>query len=55
MKKYDSYYRMYKILMEESARQKEYMRKVEIEKILQQHHNIIQNINDKLKQITIKK
>jgi hypothetical protein len=55
MKHYNSYFRMYKVLMEESARQKEYMRKVEIDKILQQHHNMIQNINDKLKQIVIKK
>jgi hypothetical protein len=50
MKNYNSYYRMYKVLMEENARQKEYMRKIEIEKILQQQHKIIQHINDRLKQ-----
>ena len=51
MKNYRSYFRMYKVLMEENARQKEYMRKMEIDKILQQHNKMIEHINERLKQI----
>ncbi len=55
MKNYKSYFRMYKILIEENARQKEYMRRAEIDKIIQQHHNMIIHINDKLKKLNDKK
>ncbi len=44
-----SFMRMYRVLMEENKRQKEYMQKIEIHKILQQHHQLIENINKKLK------
>ena len=44
-----SFMRMYRVLMEENKRQKEYMQKIEIEKLLKQHHQMIKNINEKLK------
>jgi len=50
MKYYNqSFMRMYRVLMEENKRQKEYMQKIELEKILKQHHQMIENINKKLK------
>jgi len=49
MKYYNSFMRMYRVLMEENARQKEYMRKMEIERILSHHHKQIEYINKKLK------
>jgi hypothetical protein len=44
-----SFMRMYRILMEENKRQKDYMQKIEVERILKQHHEMIEHINKKLK------
>jgi hypothetical protein len=44
-----SFMRMYRVLIEENKRQKEYMQKIEIEKLLKLHNQMIENINKKLK------
>ncbi len=44
-----SFIRMYKVLMEENKRQKDYLQKIETDKILKLHHQLIENINNKLK------
>jgi hypothetical protein len=49
MKYNNSFFRMYKILMEESARHKEYIRKMEIERIMRQQHKQIEHINKLLR------
>lgn len=42
--------RMFRVLMEENKRQKEYIQKIEIEKIIKQHQQQIERINKKLKE-----
>ena len=45
----NSFMRSYKVIMEEKARQAEYMRKIEVEKIIKQHHERLSRIEKKIK------
>jgi hypothetical protein len=49
MRYVNAFMRSYKVIMEEKARQAEYMRKVEIEKILKQQHERLLRLEKKLK------
>jgi hypothetical protein len=49
MRYVNSFMRSYKVIMEEKARQAEYMRKTEIEKILKQYHKRLLRLEKKLK------
>ena len=51
MRYVNSFMRSYKVIMEEKARQTEYMRKVEIENILKQHHDRLLRLEKKEKLI----
>ncbi len=54
MKYVNNFMKSYRIIMEEKARHIEFLRKMEIEKILNQHHERLLKIENKLNQ-TIKK
>ena len=49
MKYNNSFMRMYRVLMEENARFKEYIKKIEIEKQMMQRHKHTEHINKKNK------
>ena len=45
----NSFMRSYKVIIEEKARQSEYMRKVQLDKILKQHHDRLLRIEKNIK------
>jgi hypothetical protein len=49
MRYINSFMRSYKVIMEEKARQVEYMHKIEIEKILKKYQERLKNIEEKIK------
>ncbi len=48
MRYINSFMRSYKVIMEEKARQGEYMRKIEVDKILKEHHERLLKIEQML-------
>ena len=51
MKYVNSFMRAYRVIIEEKARQTEYMRKNEFERILKQQHERLKKLEQKLKKI----
>ena len=49
MRYVNSFMRSYKVIMEEKARQAEYMRKLQLEKIIKKHHERLLKKNRKEK------
>ena len=49
MRYVNSFIRSYKVIIEEKARQAEYMRKIQVEKIIKQHHEQLLRIDKKNK------
>lgn len=48
MRYINSFMRSYKVIMEEKARQAEYMRKIEIDKIFQQFNERLKKLEEKI-------
>ena len=49
MRYVNTFMRSYKVIIEEKARQAEYMKKIEIEKILKQQHDRLLRLEKKIK------
>jgi hypothetical protein len=49
MRYVNTFMRSYKVIMEEKARQAEYIRKIEIEKILKDHHDRLLKIAKRMR------
>lgn len=48
MRYINSFMKSYKVIMEEQARQAEFIRRLEVDKILKQHHERLTKIEEKL-------